>query len=174
MDLVMQHLSSWPLQLWSKLLTSLVVDPQESLSNAHRGFIDCQRNGRILLRQTWNVEFARCMLDGCSIDLLNGCLTKHLAWALDHLLVGVSSVACDLCGTSWTLFCSLLRWQSPIGKQAVPHWASMLRWIWSISECNLSRLGTPGNRLRKVDCYSGNVEGEDLKNNSKSTTHIDP
>ncbi len=27
-------------------------------------------------------------------------------------------------------------WQSPIGKQAVPHWASLLRWIWSISECN--------------------------------------
>ncbi len=25
-------------------------------------------------------------------------------------------------------------WQSPIGKQAVPHWASMLRWIWPISE----------------------------------------
>ena len=25
-------------------------------------------------------------------------------------------------------------WQSRIGKQAVPHWASMLRWIWSISE----------------------------------------
>ena len=30
-----------------------------------------------------------------------------------------------------------IMWQSPIGKQAVPHWASMLRWIWSISEYNL-------------------------------------
>ncbi len=31
-----------------------------------------------------------------------------------------------------------LMWQSPIGKQAVPHWASMLRWIKSISEYNLN------------------------------------
>ncbi len=65
-------------------------------------------------------------------------------------------------------------WQSPIGKQAVPHWASMLRWIWSISECNLkirdSRTQTP----QRVTCYSGNVEGADLKNNSQSTTPIDP
>ncbi len=25
-------------------------------------------------------------------------------------------------------------WQSPRGKRAVSHWASLLRWIWSISE----------------------------------------
>ena len=38
-------------------------------------------------------------------------------------------------------------WQSPRGKRVVTHWASMLRWIWSISECNLmirdSRKRTP-------------------------------
>ncbi len=28
-------------------------------------------------------------------------------------------------------------WHSPRGKRVVTHWASMLRWIWSISECNL-------------------------------------
>ena len=28
-------------------------------------------------------------------------------------------------------------WESPRDKRVVPHWASMLRWIWSISECNL-------------------------------------
>ncbi len=44
-------------------------------------------------------------------------------------------------------------WQAPIGKPAVPHWASMLRWIWSISECNLktrdSRKQTPKGGLLK-------------------------
>ena len=38
-------------------------------------------------------------------------------------------------------------WQSPRGKRAVTHWASLLRWIWSISEYNLmtrdSRKRTP-------------------------------
>ncbi len=28
-------------------------------------------------------------------------------------------------------------WQSPRGKRAMTHWASLLRWIWSISEYNL-------------------------------------
>ena len=35
----------------------------------------------------------------------------------------------------------------------------MLRWIWSISECNLLRLGTRRNRPRMVDWLCGNVEG---------------
>ncbi len=64
------------------------------------------------------------------------------------------SVACNGCEQR---FGGSKMWQSPIGKQAVLHWASMLRWIWSISEC-----------------LSGKVEGADLKNNSQSTTHIDP
>ncbi len=65
-------------------------------------------------------------------------------------------------------------WQSPIGKQAVPHWASMLRWIWSISEYNLKTRDSQKQTSRRVTCYSGNIEGADLKNNSQSTTHIDP
>ena len=40
-------------------------------------------------------------------------------------------------------------WQSPIGKQAVPDWASMLRWIWSISECNL-KTAQKGYLLRSL------------------------
>ncbi len=65
-------------------------------------------------------------------------------------------------------------WQSPIGEQAVPHWATMLRWIWSISECNLKIRDSQKQTPRRVTCYSVNVEGADLKNNSHSTTHIDP
>ncbi len=38
-------------------------------------------------------------------------------------------------------------WQSPRGKRAMTHWASLLRWIWSISVYNLMsrdyRKGTP-------------------------------
>ncbi len=34
-------------------------------------------------------------------------------------------------------WCKCKLWQSPVGKQALSHWASMLRWIWSISEYNL-------------------------------------
>ncbi len=50
---------------------------------------------------------------------------------------------------------SLLLWQSPRGNRVVTHWASMLRWIWSISEYNLttrdSRKRTPmgGSFVRK-------------------------
>ncbi len=54
-------------------------------------------------------------------------------------------------------------WQSPIGKQAVPHWTSILRWIWSISECNLKTRDSWEQTPRRVTCYSGNVEGADLK-----------
>ncbi len=36
-------------------------------------------------------------------------------------------------------------WQSTGGKWWLTHWASLLRWIWSISEYNL-RLGTPRKR----------------------------
>ena len=43
-------------------------------------------------------------------------------------------------------------WQSPRGKRVVTHWASMLRWIWPVSECNLttrdSRKQTPMGGLR--------------------------
>ncbi len=39
----------------------------------------------------------------------------------------------------------------------------MLRWFWPISEYNL-----------KIRDLCGNIEGGDLKNNSQSTTHIDP
>ena len=35
-------------------------------------------------------------------------------------------------------------------------------------------LGTPGKGSKKVTCPCGNVEGADLKNNSQSTTQIDP
>ncbi len=35
-----------------------------------------------------------------------------------------------------------LLWQSPRGNRVVTHWASMLRWIWSISECNLTTRDT--------------------------------
>ena len=65
-------------------------------------------------------------------------------------------------------------WQSPIGKQAVPHLASMLRLIWSISECNLKSWDSLKQTPQRVTCYIGNIEGADLKNNSQSTTHIDP
>ncbi len=43
-------------------------------------------------------------------------------------------------------------WQSPRGKRAMTHWASLLRWIWSISEYNLmtrdsrNRVGGPSFR----------------------------
>ncbi len=50
----------------------------------------------------------------------------------------------------------------------------MLRWIWSISDCNLKIRDSLEQTPRRVTCYSGNVEGADLKNNSQSTTHIDP
>ncbi len=64
-------------------------------------------------------------------------------------------------------------WQSPRGKRVVTHWASMLRWIWSISEYNLMTRDS-WKRARWVDRLWGNVEGADLKNNSQSTTHVDP
>ncbi len=61
-------------------------------------------------------------------------------------------------------------WQSTRGKWWLTHWASMLRWIWSISEYNLW-LGTPQKGPLWVDHVSGNIEGADLQNKSQSTTH---
>ena len=52
-------------------------------------------------------------------------------WATKTISEG-SHLASPLCS-------QCLLWQSPRGKRAVPHWASMLRWIWSISEYNLLR-----------------------------------
>ena len=71
------------------------------------------------------------------------------------------------------IVCSWVLWQSPIGKEAVPHWASMLRWIWPISEYNLKTRDSWKQTPRRVTCHDGNVEGAGLKNNSRSTTHID-
>ncbi len=65
------------------------------------------------------------------------------------------------------LFVEGLMWQSTWGKWWLTHWASLLRWIWSISEYNLW-LGTPQNGPC-VDHVLGNVEGADLQNKSQST-----
>ncbi len=64
-------------------------------------------------------------------------------------------------------------WQSTGGKWWLTHWASLLRWIWSISEYNLW-LGTPRKGHLWVDHVSGNIEGVDLQNKSQSTAHVDP
>ncbi len=60
-------------------------------------------------------------------------------------------------------------WQSPIGKQEVPHWASMLRWIWSISECNLkirdSGKQTPKGGLLKWTRRGSGPEKKQPKHN---------
>ncbi len=47
-------------------------------------------------------------------------------------------------------------WQSTGGKWWLTHWASLLRWIWSISEYNLW-LGTPRNGPLRVDHVTGSV-----------------
>ena len=42
------------------------------------------------------------------------------------------------------LGCPIQRvWQSPMGNRVMTHWASMLRWIWSISECTLTIRDSP-------------------------------
>ncbi len=50
----------------------------------------------------------------------------------------------------------------------------MLRWSWPISEYNLKTRDSRKQTPRRVTCCGGNKEGADLKNNSQSTTHIDP
>ncbi len=58
---------------------------------------------------------------------------------------------------------------SPRGKQAVPHWASVLRWIWSISECNLmtgdSRKRTPKGGLSIRERRGSGPENKQPKHN---------
>ncbi len=49
-------------------------------------------------------------------------------------------------------------WQSPWGKWWLAHWASLLRWIWSISEYNLW-LGTPRNGPLRLDHYDRERRG---------------
>ncbi len=39
-------------------------------------------------------------------------------------------------------------WQSPNGKRWLTHWASMLRWRWSISEYNLTTRDSPKQTLK--------------------------
>ncbi len=41
-----------------------------------------------------------------------------------------------------------LLWQSPRGNRVVTHGASMLRWIWSISEYNLTTRNSPKRTLK--------------------------
>ncbi len=64
-------------------------------------------------------------------------------------------------------------WQSPRGKRVVTHWASLLKWIWSISEYNLM---TRGSRKRTPigGPFIRERRGADLTNKSQSTTHVDP
>ncbi len=64
-------------------------------------------------------------------------------------------------------------WQSTGGKWWLTHWASLLRWIRSISEYNLW-LGTARNGPLRVDHVTGIVEGADLQNKSQTPTHVDP
>ncbi len=57
---------------------------------------------------------------------------------------------CD--GRDWLHFVCVLVWQSPRGKRVVTHWASMLRWIWSISECNPN--GIPTRSIENIRWHS--------------------
>ncbi len=43
-------------------------------------------------------------------------------------------------------------WQSTGGKWWLSHWASMLRWIWSISECNLKTSDSLKRTLKSGPC----------------------
>ncbi len=52
--------------------------------------------------------------------------------------------------------------------------ASMLRWIWPNLECNLKTRDSEIWPHKSWPAYCGNVEGVGLKQNSQSTTHIDP
>ncbi len=60
-------------------------------------------------------------------------------------------------------------WQSPRGKRVVTHWASMLRWIWSISECNLttrdSQKRTPMRGPFMRECRGSGPEKQQPKYN---------
>ncbi len=49
-------------------------------------------------------------------------------------------VASQICGLSawFAIISTLVLWQSPKGNRVVTHWASLLRWIWSISEYDLT------------------------------------
>ncbi len=92
------------------------------------------------------------------------------------ILAGIILVSWDFLEENWGLPCAIsLResptnrmracrismWQSTRGKWWLTHWASLQRWIWSISEYNLW-LGTPRNGPLR-DHVSGNVEGADLQ-----------
>ncbi len=78
----------------------------------------------------------------------------------------------SICWSVWVWHDMTWVWQSPKGKRVVTHWASMLRWIWSISEYNPTTRDSR-NGPWWMDRLLGNVEGADLKNNSQSTTHVD-
>ncbi len=54
------------------------------------------------------------------------------------------------------------------------HWASMLRWIWPIVECNLKTRDSQKWPRKRWPLFCGNVEWADLKQNNQSITHIDP
>ncbi len=46
------------------------------------------------------------------------------------------------------LFMTFTMWQSPKGKRVLSHWASLLRWRWSISEYNLKTTDSPKRTLK--------------------------
>ncbi len=60
-------------------------------------------------------------------------------------------------------------WQSPRGKRAMTHWASLLRWIWPISECNLmtrdSRSRPPKGGPIIRECRGSGPEKQKPKHN---------
>ncbi len=53
---------------------------------------------------------------------------------------------------NWLRIHSGLVWQSTGGKWCLTHWASLLRWIWSISEYNLTTRDSPKWTLESGPC----------------------
>ncbi len=53
-------------------------------------------------------------------------------------------------------------WQSTRGKWWLTHWASLLRWIWSISEYNLTKWYSPSQVWPQTMCHTHSWPQHDI------------